>query len=119
MVCEQLDQIRADLLLTFERSEAPKSVSQLGMMLHGRSSDAGGSGCCRLGSNCAGKAGFQVKGSDRSEAARQGLELNSLPKASKNMEKKTGVADFLIDVEYRKVVISNSSGNYNTLSALH
>ena len=64
--------------------------------------------------------GSRVSGKGMGEAIPgRGLEPKFLEKASKIMGKKITATDFLIDVEYRKVVISNSSGNYNTLSVLH
>ena len=48
-----------------------------------------------------------------------GLGRKGVGKSSKIMEKKTAGTDFLIDVEHRKVVISNRSGNYNSPAALH
>jgi hypothetical protein len=53
------------------------------------------------------------------ENARVGLERKWAKKSSKIRGKKYAGNDFLIDARQRKVVISNSSGNYNNLPAFH
>jgi hypothetical protein len=50
---------------------------------------------------------------------RVGLERKRAKKSSKIRGKKCAGNDFLIDARQRKVVISNSSGNYNNLPAFH